>query len=149
MEDDAALVDHVNIIAEALQIAGNVRADEDGAIRIRFHVFPKEGEKLIPCHHIKAGGRLVEEQKPGVVGDGDKNLELRLHAGGKLPNLFAKGQLGFLYLFHKKCFVKLLIEAAQHRKNIADGQIAGKTGIGEHNAQILLVRGSNRPDILA
>ena len=85
----AAVVEHGDPVRDAEHHRHVVLGEEQGeAARVRDLV--DEPDRLLRLARRHARGRLVEEQHPRPLGEGDGELELLLLAVGELPRLFLR-----------------------------------------------------------
>ena len=68
-EDDLPLVDVGDVVRRLLQVAGDVAGDEDGVVLVADEA-QKFIQNLVPHHRVQSGGGLVQDQQPGLVGQG-------------------------------------------------------------------------------
>ena len=67
MQELFSPVNQINVIAEMLEIGGDVGRNEDRPALIFGRVFAQQVENLISRFHIESCGRLVEDQKLCLV----------------------------------------------------------------------------------
>ena len=63
MQELFSAVNQINIIAEMLEIRGNVGSNENRPVLIFRRIITQQIENLVPRLYVKACGRLVENQK--------------------------------------------------------------------------------------
>ena len=139
VENDVTVVKHVKIVAEIFEIAGNVRADEDGALIVFFHESAQLVEEIVARQRIEPSGRLVQDEQLGVVAGGDEHFELGEHTGGKLVDLFLERQIHLICPAQKIIFVKMIEERGQDGHDVCDREMAVEAGarmIGVNNRNL-------------
>ena len=139
MKNDLSVMNHADVVAQTFKVRGDVRGDQHAAARILREIASEHVEHFISCDNVKAGGRFIENEEPGLVGAGDEHPQAGLHAGGIFPDAFVHGKPAF-FAGGKKCLlVKCPVHAAEDRGDVFKRQIAGKSGVGESDADIFPV----------
>ena len=128
VEDDLSLMDHIQVVAEAFQIRGNVGADQDGTVS-RLHVFPQQIQQMVSCDHVQSGGGFVQDEQTGIVGNGCQDLQLLLHPGGKFLQLLLCGNGKLFAFFQEVILLKIGIHGAEYGNQLLNRQRAAKAGI--------------------
>ena len=68
-----------DIVGTPVQIRGDMGGKQDGAA-FRFHDVPEDVRQLLPGYRVQAGGRLIQDEQFGVVGQGQRQQVFHLHA---------------------------------------------------------------------
>ena len=77
---EPAAVEDDDVVADPLELAEEVGGDDDGDAEVVADP-PDQPEHLVAGGGVEAVGRFVEEDQPGVVGEGLGELGLLLHPG--------------------------------------------------------------------
>src|SRR6185437_16364987 len=64
--DDLAAVDERQVVADALQVRGDVGGEQD-AVSLVDEEVAEDADELVPGRRVQAAGRLVEDEQPRLV----------------------------------------------------------------------------------
>ena len=84
--DDAAAVDERQVVADAVQVGGDVGGEQD-AVSLVDEEVSDDADELVPGDGIQAAGRLVEDEQPRLVRQRHGDHELHRHATGQVLDL--------------------------------------------------------------
>ena len=84
-------MDEHDVVRNLLQIAGDVGGHQNGVVlllnKVQQHI-----QNVVPDHRVQAAGGFVQDQRLGVVGEGDGDRQLHLHPLGELLEGLVRGQ---------------------------------------------------------
>ena len=76
---DPAILDVGDVVGAPVQVGSDVGGKQNGAA-FRFHDVPEDARQLLPGYRVQAGGRLVQDEQAGMVGQGQRQQLFHLHA---------------------------------------------------------------------
>ena len=138
-----ALLDIGDIIRAFFQIGGDVRGKQDGnALLCQLQ---KDLQQLLAGDGVQPAGRLVQDQQPGMVGKGQRQMELDFHSLGKLQQPLALLQLEPLQVPAVSRVIPLAVKGGRHGGDLPDTPalvVADAAGrVADLLFDLLLVRG--------
>jgi hypothetical protein len=81
--NDATVVDERHVVADAVQIGGDVCGEQDTVSLVDEEV-PDNADEFVTGDRVQAAGRLIEDEQPRVVRQCHGNHELHRHATGQV-----------------------------------------------------------------
>ena len=125
-----------HIVRRLLQVTGDVAGEKNGVVLVL-----DEGEKLVQQlvadHRVQPGGGLVQDEEPGVVGQGGGDGELHLHALGEFLDLLVPGQLEPVQIGVKEGGVPVPVGPSQNFSHLGRLQWVVEGDLVQHDADIL------------
>ena len=147
-EDQLAFVQEGNVVADLFQVADNVGGDQNGVVFVPGE-FVKNVHDLVPDDRVKAAGGLVQNQKPGVVGQGDGNAKLHFHAPGKILEFLVRGDGQPGQIVGKNRLVPAAVNALHDLAHLPGGETGGDAHLVQHNADLLFGKAQVLPVVPA
>ena len=128
-----AVIYHVNVVAKAFQIARDVGTDQHRPVFLLLHVFAKHVQDFVPAQHVHSRRRLIQYQKPRVMGKREQYMQLLPHAGRKILDFLIVRQVETIAFFQKSGTVELGIHTLQRGQQVPNRQIPAEPGIRQHD----------------
>ena len=94
-------------------------------------------QQLVADHRVQPGGGLVQDEEPGVVGQGGGDGELHLHAFGKFFDLLVPGQPEPVQIGVKEGSVPVPVGPGQDLSHLGRLQRVVEGALVQHHAHLL------------
>ena len=136
-EQQPALVQECNGIAQLFQVADNVGGDEDGVFFVPGKI-QQDIHHFIPHHRVQPIGGFIQQQQLCVVGKRHRNAQLPLHSSGVILILFVRRQVKFPAKRRVVTSVPVAVDARHHLAHLHSVQAQRNAITAQHHADLLL-----------
>ena len=102
---------------------------------------------IVPHHRVQSAGGFIQQQQPGLVGQGDGQAHLHLHAPGEVPIGLILRQVQPAQQGGEVLTAPVLIDASHDPADLPGLQHVGQTRLIQHHANLLLHRAQVAADL--
>ena len=148
VQEDLAGLQVVDVVAEFLQVARDVRADQDAALRVGDEVVLQHVQDFVARADIESTRGFVENQQLRPVRQRRQRLQLGLHPGREFLQFLILRQVEISTFAQEIAFVEFSVKTFQQPVDVLYRIDIVKKGFRQHGADAFAVRQRQPGDVL-
>ena len=134
--NDATVVDERQVVADAVQVGGDVRGEQDAVSLVEEEV-SDDADELVTGGRVQAAGRLVEDEQPCLVRQRHGDHEFHRHATGQVFDLGPQIEAELVEQLAVAPTVPAVVEGTKRPLDLGQPPVAHEKGVVEHHADVL------------